>query len=89
MIYILYIYTQFVQMERDSASNNADFPELVSAMRLPSTECLKCVQVTYLTSTKCSSLSNEISAQSAENATQGDMYLISIYKRLQLNIRKI
>ena len=55
-------------------------------------KCEMCaVQITYLTSIKCSSSLNVISAKSAENTTQGDqqMYLISRYKRLRLNIREI
>ena len=62
-----------MQIGRDPASEDADFPQLVSAMRLSSGECVKCVQITYLTS---------------ENTTQREMYLMSKYKRLQLNIRE-
>ena len=43
-----------------------NFPQLVSAIRLFSEECVKSVKVTYFTSIKCS-LSKEISAHSAEN----------------------
>ena len=45
-------------MGRDSASKTVDYPQQVSAMRLSSGECVKCVQTTHLTSTKCSSLSS-------------------------------
>ena len=58
-------------------------------MRLSSGEFVKCVQITCLTSIKCSSLSNVSGAKSAENITQGEMYLMSKYKRLRLNIREI
>ena len=78
-----------MQIGRDSASKNSDFPQLVLAMRLFSGECLKSVKITYLTSIKSSSLSNEIGAKSAENTTQGEMYLMSKYMRLRLNVREI
>ena len=38
---------------------------------------------------KCSSWSSKISTKSAENITQGEIYLMSRYKKLQLNIREI
>ena len=78
-----------MQIGRDSASKNSDFPQLVLAMRLFSRECVKSVKITYLTSIKSSSLSNEIGAKSAENTTQGEMYLMSKYMRLRLNVREI
>ena len=78
-----------MQIGRDSASKNSDFPQLVLAMRLFSRECVKIVKITYLTSIKSSSLSNEIGAKSAENTTQGEMYLMSKYMRLRLNVREI
>ena len=84
---IPYIY--IVYANRNSASKNADFPQLVSVMRLSSGECAKCVQITYLTSIKCSSFSNEIRAQSVTNTTQREMYLMNRYKKLQLNIKEI
>ena len=77
-----------VQIWRDSASKDPDIPQLVSAMKLSSGVCVKFVQITYLTSIKCSCLSSEISAQSAKNTIQGEMYQMSRYKRFQLSIRK-
>ena len=78
-----------MQIGRDSVSKNSDIPQLVSAMRLFLRECVKCVKITYLMSIKCSSLSNEIGAKSAENTTQGEMYLMSKYMRLRLTVREI
>ena len=71
-----------MQIGRDSASKNADFPQLVSAIKVSSGECMKCVQITYLMLIKCSFLSNEIGAESAENKMKGEMYLMSKYERL-------
>ena len=76
-------------MGKYSASKTADFPQLVPTMKLSSGKCVKCVQITYMTSTTCSSLFLEISAQSAKNTTQGEMYLMSRYKRFRLNIKEI
>ena len=78
-----------MQIGRDSASKNSNFPQLVLAIKLFARKCVKCVKITYLTSIKCSSLSNEIGARSAENTTQGEMYLMSKYMRLRLNVREI
>ena len=55
--YIYIIYIHYI---------STNFPQLVSAIRLFSEECVKSVKVTYFTSIKCS-LSKEISAHSAEN----------------------
>ena len=64
-------------------SKNAYFPLLVLAIKLSLEECVQCVQITYLAATKCLSLSNETSVQSAENTTHREMQLISRYKRLR------
>ena len=49
----IYTYVYFVQRGRGSASTSADFPQLVSIIKLSSGECVKCVQIAYLTSVEC------------------------------------
>ena len=62
---------------------NAEFSQLVSAMRLSSGECLKFVQVALLYKLDViysKSISNDVSVPSAEKITLVDMYQESRYK---------
>ena len=65
------------------ANKNAEFSQLVSAMRLSSGECLKFVQFALLYKldvTYSKSMSSDVSVPSAEKITLVDMYRESRYK---------
>ena len=69
-------------MRRDSAIKNAEFSQLVSAMRLSSGESLKFTQVPLLYKLDViylKSISNDVSVPSAEKITLVDMYRKSRY----------
>ena len=46
-MYTIYLYVYIVRVRRDRANKYAEFPQLVSAMRMSSGECLKFVLLLY------------------------------------------
>ena len=79
-------------VRRDCANKNAEFSQLVSAMRLFSGESLKFAQVALLYKLDIiylKSISNDVSIPSAEKITLVDMYRKSRYKDFLLLVGQI
>ena len=90
--YLASTRTKFVQVRRDWANKNAEFPQLVSAMTLPSEECLKFAQVALLYKLDViysNYIFSDICVPSAEKITLVDMYRKSRYKDFLLLVGKI
>ena len=79
-------------MRRDWANKNAELPQLFSAMRLSTGECLKFVQdeLLHKLDVKYSKyISNDVSVPSAEKITLMDIYWNCRYKDFWLLVGKI